>query len=99
MRHEAAGIGIGGRRGSHVEIKRGDVAIQPLQQLETVIPPVEPVRRAQRYCSALCRSRDFARQRKQQDEARRRRDAELHGLAQAVTQAAEALARRLADPT
>ena len=44
MRHEAAGGGIGGRRGRHVEIKLVDMAIQPVQQLETVLPPPASVR-------------------------------------------------------
>ena len=39
MSHEAAGIGIGGGGSGHMEIKRVDVAVQPLQQLGTVISP------------------------------------------------------------
>ena len=44
MSHEAAGVGIGGRRGGHVEIKLVDMAVQPVQQLETVIPAAARVR-------------------------------------------------------
>jgi hypothetical protein len=44
MSHEAAGIGIGGRRRGHLEIKLIDMAVQPVQQLETVIPAPARVR-------------------------------------------------------
>jgi hypothetical protein len=39
MSHEAAGIGISRCSRRHVVVKRLDVAVQSLQQLEAVIPP------------------------------------------------------------
>jgi len=63
----------------------------------TCARPFEPRRRAQRYCSALCRSRDFVRQRQEREARRQHRDEELRVLALAARQAIEALARRLED--
>jgi len=69
----------------------------PPMTCETCGRPFDARRRDHRYCSALCRSRDFARLRQQQEARRQQRDEELRVLALAARQAIEALARRLED--